>query len=44
MLDWREMVARYPQAQLRLLEGGDHGLSDFADHLGAIVQFLNLAT
>ena len=44
VLDWREMVARYPEAQLRLLEGGDHGLSDFADHLGAIVQFLNLAT
>jgi predicted esterase YcpF (UPF0227 family) len=29
VLDWREMVARYPQAQLRLLEGGDHALSDF---------------
>lgn len=43
VLDWREMVARYPQATLRLLDGGDHGLSDFADHLGAIVQFLNLA-
>ena len=43
VLDWREMVARYPQAQLRLLDGGDHALSDFASHIGAIVQFLNLA-
>ena len=43
VLDWREMVARYPQARLRLLDGGDHGLSDFDDHLEAIVQFLNLA-
>lgn len=43
VLDWREMVARYPQAQLRLLEGGDHGLSDFASHIEGIVQFLNLA-
>ncbi len=43
VLDWREMVARYPQARLRLLDGSDHGLSDFDDHLGAIVQFLNLA-
>ena len=43
VLDWREMVARYPQAQLRLLEGGDHGLSDFAEHLGAVTQFLQLA-
>ena len=43
VLDWREMVARYPQAQLRLLEGGDHGLSDFSSHLPAITQFLQLA-
>ena len=43
VLDWREMVGRYPQAQLRLLEGGDHALSDFAQHLPALAQFLNLA-
>ena len=43
VLDWREMVARYPQAQLRLLEGGDHALSDFDTHLDAIVDFLELA-
>ena len=43
VLDWREMVARYPQAKLQLLDGGDHGLSDFADHIAGIVQFLNLA-
>ena len=43
VLDWREMVARYPQARLRLLDGGDHGLSDFASHIDSIVQFLKLA-
>lgn len=43
VLDWRDMVARYPQAQLRLLEGGDHALSDFDQHLPAIVEFLQLA-
>jgi len=43
LLDWREMVARYPQAQLRLLDGGDHALSDFAEHLPALAQFLQLA-
>ena len=43
VLDWREMVARYPQAHLRLLEGGDHGLSDFSSHLPPITEFLNLA-
>lgn len=36
------MVARYPRAQLRLLEGGDHGLSDFADHLPTVLGFLDL--
>lgn len=43
VLDWREMVARYPQATLRLLDGGDHALSDFADHLDAVAQFLQFA-
>ena len=43
MLDWREMVARYPQAELRLLEGGDHALSDFTEHLEPITRFLQLA-
>ena len=43
VLDWREMVARYPHAQLRLLEGGDHALSDFEAHLDGVVRFLNLA-
>ena len=42
MLDWRDMVARYPQAQLRLLDGGDHALSDFEQHLPAIIEFLQL--
>lgn len=43
VLDWREMVARYPDARLALLEGGDHALSNFKDHLPAVAQFLQLA-
>jgi len=43
VLDWREMVQRYPGAQLCLLEQGDHGLSDFEQHLDALLQFLDLA-
>lgn len=43
VLDWREMAARYAGAHLRLLEGGDHALSDFDAHLPAILDFLNLA-
>ncbi|MES2190575.1 MAG: YqiA/YcfP family alpha/beta fold hydrolase [Pseudomonadota bacterium] len=43
VLDWREMTGRYKNAQIRLLEGGDHALSDFDDHLPAILEFLELA-
>jgi len=43
VLDWREMVARYPGATIRLLERGDHALSDFADHLDGVLAFLDLA-
>ncbi len=42
VLDWREMTARYPGAQLILLEGGDHALSDFENHQGGILTFLGL--
>ncbi|MCW5611060.1 MAG: esterase [Rubrivivax sp.] len=42
VLDWREMVARYPGVHLHLLEGGDHALSDFDDHLPLIIDFLSM--
>jgi uncharacterized protein len=42
LLDWREMVARHRGAKIRLVEGSDHALSDFDDHLPAILEFLNL--
>jgi predicted esterase YcpF (UPF0227 family) len=42
LLDWREMSARYPGAAGLLLEGSDHGISDFARHLPAILRFLQL--
>jgi predicted esterase YcpF (UPF0227 family) len=43
LLDWREMVARYPGVNLRLLDGSDHALSDFDEHLPHILGFLGLA-
>jgi predicted esterase YcpF (UPF0227 family) len=43
VLDWREMSARYPGARIRLLEGGDHALSDFEHHLPEVMGFLDLA-
>lgn len=43
VLDWREMTARYAGARIRLLEGGDHALSDFDSHVPEILDFLALA-
>ncbi len=42
VLDWREMVARYPAAQQRVLEGGDHALTGFEVHLPLVDSFLQL--
>jgi predicted esterase YcpF (UPF0227 family) len=42
LLDWREMTGRYPAASIRLLEGSDHGLSDFDEHLPFVLSFLGL--
>jgi predicted esterase YcpF (UPF0227 family) len=43
VLDWREMTGRYPGARIKLLEGGDHALSDFDDHIDEVFAFLGLA-
>lgn len=43
VLDWREMTGRYPGVRTRLLEGGDHALSDFDAHVEQILAFLRLA-
>ena len=42
VLDWREMLLRYQQCQVLLLEGSDHGLSDFDQHVPRIINFLQL--
>ncbi|MCZ2290910.1 MAG: esterase [Burkholderiales bacterium] len=42
VLDWREMSARYAGCPMRLIEGSDHGLSDFDDHLPFLLDFLRL--
>ena len=43
VLDWREMTARYAGCRIKLLEGGDHALSDFDQHLPDLLHFLRLA-
>lgn len=39
VLDWREMVAKYPGAQQLILEGGDHAISDYPNYLNQLMQF-----
>ena len=42
ILDWREMSARYAGASMRLIEGGDHALTDFDQELPHVLRFLGL--
>jgi len=43
VLNWQEMSARYRRAKVKLVEGSDHALSDFDQHLPEILAFINLA-
>ena len=40
VLDWHEMHARYQSAKVLLLEGGDHAISNFSEHLPAVMEHL----
>jgi predicted esterase YcpF (UPF0227 family) len=42
VLDWREMGGRYPGARIKLLEGSNHGLTDFDVDLEDVLAFLEL--
>jgi len=42
VLSWVEMNERYRGCRVKLLEGGDHALSDFDAHLPEVVAFLGL--
>jgi uncharacterized protein len=42
VLNWQEMVAAYPGCAMKVLPGSDHAVSDFEDHLPALVQALGL--
>ena len=43
VLDWHEMTGRYRGAHIRLLEGSDHAISEFADYLDEVLAFAGLA-
>ena len=39
VLDYREMVAHYAGARQLIIEGSDHGISEFADYLPEVLAF-----
>ena len=39
LIDWRDMVAHYPGARHKVLEGSDHGLADFPQYLDEVLEF-----
>jgi len=43
VLDWCEMVGHYPQARQQVIQGSDHGISEFADYAGAVLAFCGIA-
>jgi predicted esterase YcpF (UPF0227 family) len=42
LLDWREMQAFAAGGDVRLLQGSDHAISDFEQHIDALFAFLRL--
>ncbi len=40
LIDWRDMVARYPGALHHVVQGSDHAMSDFAQHWPAMAKWL----
>lgn len=40
LLDWKEMVAFYSGAKQLVLEGSDHGIADYANHLPTVLDFI----
>jgi hypothetical protein len=41
LLDWREMVEFYRGATQLVLEGSDHGIADYVDHLPEVIRFIS---
>ncbi len=39
VLDWRQMRDHYPGAQQHIIEGSNHALTEFAEHVDAVASF-----
>lgn len=44
VLDWRDMVAHYPGARQCVIEGSDHGISEFGEYVDRVLAFCGIAT
>ncbi|NEX64448.1 YqiA/YcfP family alpha/beta fold hydrolase [Noviherbaspirillum galbum] len=42
VLDWREMQAHYPGARQHIIQGSDHGISEFADYADEVLAFCGI--
>ena len=44
VLDWREMLAHYPGARQCVIEGSDHGISEFDQYVDQVLTFCGIET
>lgn len=44
VLDWQEMVAHYPGARHIVIDGSDHGISEFEAYADRVLQFCGIDT
>jgi hypothetical protein len=44
VLDWREMTAHYPLARQHVIQGSDHGLSDFSGYANEVLAFCGIGS
>ncbi|MGH8808145.1 MAG: YqiA/YcfP family alpha/beta fold hydrolase [Noviherbaspirillum sp.] len=44
VLDWREMTAHYPRARQLVIEGSDHGISEFDQYADQVLAFCGIGT
>lgn len=42
VLDWREMLGHYPGARQHVIEGSDHGISEFDRYLDQVLSFCGI--
>jgi uncharacterized protein len=42
VLDWREMASHYPGARHHVIQGSDHGISEFAQYVDEVLAFCGI--